>query len=1048
MTSGKLQSFFQGLDELEKDVLHLATLFGETFSLDNILENIDIKPSRLLTLIDEMIDLGIITNTSTSIKGSFSFVHMAFLSLIINAIPDDKRKLHIDKIAAFLERNLQSSKESAIALSNLYIECNRKYNKLDYLQKAADLLVSVHMAEKAIPLYEKIIESLLVPTRDEQETPILIESLVSYAMLVVYIQPKHNLRSIITEVLSIAIETGNQKAEAILELCLGILFQRKGKSEESILHCEKGWGIAQKSNDIELKKTASKLLALSLFYRGKMTDVIQIYEEEIGNIEIISSDLNETWCCLRLAWCYGIAGRIGRGLGLAHAVMERAKLKGFPQTESFAHGVIALILLEARRLKDAQPHIDAAIEICERINGDFILFMMKPCKAYINYVNGDLKDIRELVSSGLSYIKDRSLHYPCPWFLEVLFAFEKFKWKAIEGYAFKSVINRLIKWPDIYMQGAAFRYLAESIPFSEETEKEIEQLLLKSDALLREAGAWVESGRAQIELAKFYVNTKNISKARKFAKSAYRVLTEIDDALFPSHMGNLIPRKFKDSIKDHGLSELLTAIDLLPDTDKYLGRVVTILTDLFGAERAAVVLLPGQTQNRSFNFIATRNFTPEEIEQFQDHAIQDLVLTAVAKKDFILLSDRDDNNLITDLRKNGIYIRSLALVPLIFDNDIAGLVYLDNRLLSGILSKNDVQVLKNIAIQLSIVLKSLDIYSSAHEFSRPVTDHFSSAESSENFELTSPLIIGKSKVIHDVLVDVKKVAGTDSTVLIYGETGVGKELIAHAVYQYSRRNKKPFIIVNVSALTTSIIESELFGYEKGAFTGAVGSKPGRFELANGGTLFLDEIGDLTLDAQVKLLRVLQEGEFERVGGNRTIVTEFRLIAATNKNLYDMVTKGEFRSDLYYRINSFPIKVPPLRERKEDIPALALHFMNKFATKNKKDIKSIPNSEMEKLMRYPWYGNVRELEHVIEKAVVLSDDEKLSISDLLPSHSGMPMAYGAPNKLAPLEEIEREHMIKVLDHTKWRIRGKNGAAKILGLKPTTMEFRMKKLGINK
>jgi transcriptional regulator with GAF, ATPase, and Fis domain len=1046
MGSDNMQLFFQGLDEQEKDVLHLATLFGKTFSLDNILELIDIKASKLFHLIDNMLNHGIIENNSQSIKGSFSFLKKEFLSIIIEAVPDEKRQLHISKIASFLERNLQNNKESAIILSNLYLECERKYKKFYYLQKAADLLVSVHMTEKAIPLYERIIDMLLEKNRDELEAPVFIESLLSYAMLAVYIKPKHNLHLIIGEALSVSVALNNIKAEALLELCLSILLQRNGNNIEALLHCEKGWGIAQKSGDFDLKRTASKLLGLSLFYRGKINDVIQIHEEYLGNIEEISNDLRETWCYFMLAWCYGIAGRIGRGLGLAQAVMERARLKGYEQTESFAHGIIALILLESRRIEEAQPHIDAAIEIGERIHSPFILYMMKPCKGYLTYINGDLKNARELVSSGLSYLKDTLIHFPCPWFLEIIFALDKYKWKPIEGYSFASETGRLMAWPDNYMKGAALRYSALSKEFSEKNKPEIEQLLLKSDEYLREAGAAIEAGRTQIELARFYVNIKNINKARKFAKSAYRTLTEIDESLFPSHMSNLIPRKFKENLKDHGLSELLSAIDLLPDIDKYLGRVSTILTDLFGAERAAVFLVSGTKLDKSFKFIASRNFTPEEIKQFQDHIIQDLIINAVAKKNFVLLSDREDNNLITQLREKGIFIRSLALIPLIFDNDVAGIIYLDNRLLSGILSKNDIQVLKNIAIQLSIAIKSLDIYSSAQNFSNPVPETHYTFDPPEDVEIVSPKIIGKSKAIHDVLIDVKKVAGTDSAVLIYGETGAGKELIAHYVHQFSKRNKKPFIIVNISALTTSIIESELFGYEKGAFTGAITSKPGRFEAANGGTLFLDEIGDLSLDAQVKLLRVLQEGEFERVGGNRTIVTEFRLIAATNKNLYDMVTKGEFRSDLYYRIHSFPIKVPPLRERKEDIPPLALHFMNKYATKNKKSIKSIPNTEMEKLVNHSWHGNVRELEHVIEKAVVLADNEHLQINDLLPSRAMTPLPYDRLKKLAPLEEIERDHIVKVLDHTKWRIRGKNGAAKILGLKPTTMEFRMKKLGI--
>ena len=228
----------------------------------------------------------------------------------------------------------------------------------------------------------------------------------------------------------------------------------------------------------------------------------------------------------------------------------------------------------------------------------------------------------------------------------------------------------------------------------------------------------------------------------------------------------------------------------------------------------------------------------------------------------------------------------------------------------------------------------------------------------------------------------------------------------------------------------------------------MGSKPGRFEMADGGTIFLDEIGDLSIEVQVKLLRVLQEGEFERVGGTQTIRSDFRLIAATNRDLRDMVARGDFRSDLFYRINSFPIEIPPLRERQKDIPPLATHFMKKYATKNMKNIKRINNHEMKKLLEYSWPGNIRELEHIIERSVILSEDDTLIIPTFEPYYPPIQAEDESQTELLSLAEIERKHIINVLNHVKWRVRGEQGAAKVLGLKPSTLEFRMKKLGINR
>jgi transcriptional regulator with GAF, ATPase, and Fis domain len=293
------------------------------------------------------------------------------------------------------------------------------------------------------------------------------------------------------------------------------------------------------------------------------------------------------------------------------------------------------------------------------------------------------------------------------------------------------------------------------------------------------------------------------------------------------------------------------------------------------------------------------------------------------------------------------------------------------------------------------------------------------------------------------------VSGTDATVLLLGATGVGKELIARAIHQHSNRADKPFITVNVSALTENLLTSELFGHEKGAFTSAERTKIGRFEMADKGTIFLDEVGDLSMEAQVKLLRVLQEGEFERVGGNETIRSDFRLIAATNRNLPDMVARGDFRSDLFYRISIFPIDIPPLGERKDDIPGLAIHFVKKYAAKHRKGVKRIPDIDMKKLMSYSWPGNIRELEHIIERALILSQDGIISIPDFEEPHLIAPEPDDpSQTELLPLDEIERRHITTVLDHVRWRIRGERGASEILGLKPSTLEFRMKKLGITR
>jgi DNA-binding NtrC family response regulator len=313
-------------------------------------------------------------------------------------------------------------------------------------------------------------------------------------------------------------------------------------------------------------------------------------------------------------------------------------------------------------------------------------------------------------------------------------------------------------------------------------------------------------------------------------------------------------------------------------------------------------------------------------------------------------------------------------------------------------------------------------------------------------EISFSEIVGQSAALRRVLKEVETVAPTDSTVLIYGETGTGKELIARAIHNLSLRRSNPFVKLNCAAIPTGLLESELFGHERGAFTGAFAQRIGRFELANRGTIFLDEIGDIPLELQPKLLRVLQEREFERLGSTRTLHTDARPIAATNSNLAERVNDKRFRIDLYYRLNVFPIVVPPLRERREDIPLLVRHFVEKYTRRIKKSIETIPPEAMKALSEYPWPGNVRELEHFVERSVILSDDSSLQppLAELA-RQKNLSTTLSNPTTL---REAEREHILRALKEARWVVGGPEGAAARLGMKRTTLNSLVKRLGIDR
>lgn len=388
-------------------------------------------------------------------------------------------------------------------------------------------------------------------------------------------------------------------------------------------------------------------------------------------------------------------------------------------------------------------------------------------------------------------------------------------------------------------------------------------------------------------------------------------------------------------------------------------------------------------------------------------------------------------------------IQSWCLLPLVLQKRVLGVLALGGTVENSF-SRDEVVFLSQVATQVALAVDN----ALTHRLSTDAREQLALDKVYLEDEIRSEMhfeqIVGRSAAIRRVLQQVETVAPTDSTVLIVGETGSGKELVARAIHNRSRRRDRTFVKLNCAAIPTGLLESELFGHEKGAFTGAISQRIGRFELANRGTIFLDEIGEIALELQPKLLRVLQDQEFERLGSTRTIKTDARLIAATNRDLAKMVAEQKFRGDLFYRLNVFPIHVPPLRERREDIPLLARHFTQQIARRMSKAIDSIPAKIMDLLLRYDWPGNIRELQNVIERAVILSPGPELQVSlpDLMPS--GVPESA----KHETLEGAERKHILSVLKDTNWVLGGPKGAAARLGMKRTTLQSRMKKLGISR
>jgi formate hydrogenlyase transcriptional activator len=397
-------------------------------------------------------------------------------------------------------------------------------------------------------------------------------------------------------------------------------------------------------------------------------------------------------------------------------------------------------------------------------------------------------------------------------------------------------------------------------------------------------------------------------------------------------------------------------------------------------------------------------------------------------------------------------VRSFCSVPLLSHDRMLGSLN-TGRFQDAAFSDDDVELLGQVATQVAIAVENSLAYRQIDELKEKLNKEKLYLEEEIRTNYNFEEIIGESVPLKQVLSKIEIVAPTDSTVLIQGETGTGKELIARAIHNLSGRKSRTFVKVNCASIPTGLLESELFGHERGAFTGAIAQKIGRFELAHGGTLFLDEVGDIPLELQAKFLRVLQEQEFERLGATKTIKVDVRLVAATNRDLQAMVAAREFRSDLFYRLNVFPVMSPPLRDRREDVPRLVQYFTKKFARRMNKRIETVPTETMATLSRYHWPGNIRELENFIERAVILSRGSNLEapLAELERIETDAPagaIPAGSNGHATTLEEAERDHIRRALEQANWLVGGPSGAAASLGMKRTTLQSKMLKLGIKR
>jgi transcriptional regulator with GAF, ATPase, and Fis domain len=1037
MAMSKIEVFLSGLPEEEKQVFYAFVSFPDLFFVDWLSVY---PPSRLMAVIQSLMKEGWII-TKPGDQGCYvwspDFPRQDITDLMQ---PDELSRLYRKAIEILLKYNPVD--DGIIpTIAGLCLLAGVREEDIDLILKAAVIEEKNHRVSSAIQLYDAILEftDRFIGTEDQVMSDntwvSFIKAIERRASLSLFHPSLKKINRFLLAAIGTARRLHDLKSEASLELLIGQNDWMYFQYEQAVLHFNQGWNIIKQIEDEELHKWGLKVQGLTFIIKGQFFRAIEAYEQSLGELE--SSDNSDFFqlVALNLAFVYTQVGMPQRGLGITETIQNHCQKNENLPLLSYALVTAGIILLEIKQLKNSRSNFERALSlaISERIPMMEVLAGIG--LANIECQEGNFSLAAEHYKALWKIRKSSWYHilnfYPL---LDTGYILHS---KGVSPIDLRPVFDFLyrLKKDDVnpLMYGMIQRLQLDFIENKIPTEEKI-TILADLEKTVEQMGATFELAKIRIELARLYHQTSDWQTAQSYARKAYDFFSPIARDCFPPDLQHLVPQdKLK---KDDRLFDLIIemgeALTSQENIEKLLTNIITSISRLTGSERAALFIKGEDVSD--LKMVASRNLLKEEIDGARfKHTLRNIQAVVNSRDGKIIQYETNGSN-SADFRR-------VIITPLKLGEQIIGVLYQDSRFFSLDVGPDNIKLLSAFASQIAISIDRAQAYDKIAQFNKRLTQE--NLYYLEEIEELQPFgeIVGVSNVMRILLKLTQKVAPTQSTVLIHGETGVGKELVARAIHRESPRKEGPFIRVNCAALPDSLIDSELFGHEKGSFTGATKTKEGRFELAHQGTIFLDEVSELPLSTQSRLLRILQEKEFQRVGGTKTLRSDFRLITATNKDLSREIATGKFREDLFFRLNVFPIFVPPLRERIEDIPHLAIHFLKLYCSQLKKDYSGISESEMKKLQSYSWPGNIRELSNMIERSVILGES-----AIRFPDLGDRKVKASTSNQDIKLKDLEREHILEALKKTRGKIGGACGAAELLGLNRTTLIYRMKKLGI--
>ncbi|MGB9498163.1 MAG: sigma 54-interacting transcriptional regulator [Dissulfuribacterales bacterium] len=842
----------------------------------------------------------------------------------------------------------------------------------------------------------------------------------------------------------VATSLGDRRSHALINMHLGRLYYFSDRRSDALVALSVGLNEIEELGDEDILDQSAGFLGLYYYMQGLFKEALDHLEraERISNSQVKDQLVNPLAPVL-IGYCFIYLGEFHRAIGNLDSSWRNAKERSNDTMAITLRVILGTVLVLINREKEAMVHINAAVKEAKEGNNAFALYLERGALSLRLMKSGQTVKAHELLTQTFEEAAATGFvrQYSSPWILEMLFEFERMGLAPIPDLSFSQAMDRAVKENNIHLHGVALRLIAQKMIAEGLSDNKIKKNLIKSREYLERSGDIIQLSKTMIELVRLELSMGNKKKARRHAQSAWRVLGGYAVDFFPDDLSYLLESEnyVKHSMESSRESverfiELTESMFPVYSQDEVLTRSIIATNRFFDAERGGLFWFPGGKMTKNPQLRASCNLSLSDIAEPGFKNFQRFIFKAFTEnRPIIKRNIKFKSNLPAKP------VKAILCLPVEIRDKVRGVIYHDNSYLEDCFDFLDPDMIKKVVRHISRQVARIYDYFRMREERNDLI----SKKTIRDEALGEKPLIYKCSLMTNIISQLDKTALSDSTVLILGETGAGKELMARRVHASSPRKDNAFVVVDATTISEGLFESELFGHEKGAFTGADRQKKGRLELADQGTLFIDEIGELPKSIQVKLLRAIQERSFFRVGGTRTIHSDFRLISATNRNLIEEVNAGRFREDLYYRLNVVPFRVPALRERVEDIPLLANHFLRTYSMKyHRPDLIIDPETEA-LLKKYNWPGNIRELENIIERSVLLSSGNSLEVDLPLSVNKKIKDPF---SENPTIDELQKKYIIHILDKTGGKISGPGGASEILGLKRTTLIARMKKLGL--